>query len=146
MPAPTPPPAAGAPDGAGWRNARRDAVTPRIRPPQPAEIRHRYDVELGIAALRRLGDGGESGARATPLGDLPVVPGITGCHETLLRASSPTIDALIFDFISLDYQESLMAAAGSAAERTLREAVAANRGSSCWRSTDPSRWRAMYRC
>ncbi len=52
----------------------------------------------------------------------------TGCLETLLRSSSPTIEALIFDFISLDYQEALMAAAGSAAERTLREAVAANKG------------------
>ena len=52
----------------------------------------------------------------------------TGCLETLLRSSSPTIDALIFDFISLDYQEALMAAAGTAAERTLREAVAANKG------------------
>ena len=26
----------------------------------------------------------------------------TGCVETLLRSSSPTIDQLIFDFISLD--------------------------------------------
>jgi hydrogenase small subunit len=52
----------------------------------------------------------------------------TGCLETLLRSSSPTIDSLIFDFISLDYQETLMAAAGSAAEQTLREAVAANKG------------------
>jgi len=52
----------------------------------------------------------------------------TGCLETLLRSSSPTIDSLIFDFISLDYQESLMAAAGTAAVRTLREAVAANKG------------------
>jgi hydrogenase small subunit len=52
----------------------------------------------------------------------------TGCLETLLRSSSPTIDSLIFDFISLDYQEALMAAAGDAAERTLREAVAANKG------------------
>ena len=52
----------------------------------------------------------------------------TGCLETLLRSSSPSIEALIFDFISLDYQESLMAAAGADAERTLREAVAANKG------------------
>lgn len=52
----------------------------------------------------------------------------TGCLETLLRSSAPTIDALIFDFISLDYQESLMASAGAAAERTLRQAVAANQG------------------
>ena len=52
----------------------------------------------------------------------------TGCVETLLRSSSPTIDQLIFDFISLDYQEALMAAAGSAAEKTLRDAIAANKG------------------
>jgi hydrogenase small subunit len=52
----------------------------------------------------------------------------TGCLETLLRSSAPTIDALIFDFISLDYQEALMASAGAAAELTLRQAVAANKG------------------
>jgi hydrogenase small subunit len=52
----------------------------------------------------------------------------TGCLETLLRSASPTIASLIFDFISLDYQESLMAAAGTAAELTLRQAVAANKG------------------
>jgi hydrogenase small subunit len=52
----------------------------------------------------------------------------TGCLETLLRTDSPTIAALIFDFISLDYQEALMAASGSAAELTLRQAVAANKG------------------
>jgi hydrogenase small subunit len=52
----------------------------------------------------------------------------TGCLETLLRSSSPTIAALIFDFISLDYQEALMAASGSAAEMTLRQAVTANQG------------------
>jgi hydrogenase small subunit len=52
----------------------------------------------------------------------------TGCLETLLRSASPTISSLIFEFISLDYQEALMAAAGSAAEATLRQAVAANRG------------------
>jgi hydrogenase small subunit len=52
----------------------------------------------------------------------------TGCLETLLRSDSPTIAGLIFDFISLDYQEALMAAAGGAADRTLRQAVAANKG------------------
>jgi hydrogenase small subunit len=52
----------------------------------------------------------------------------SGCLETLLRASTPTIAALIFDFISLDYQEALMAAAGAAAELTLRQAAATNHG------------------
>ena len=52
----------------------------------------------------------------------------TGCVETLLRSSSPTIDQVIFDFISLDYQEALMSAAGTAAEKTLHDAIAANKG------------------
>jgi hydrogenase small subunit len=52
----------------------------------------------------------------------------TGCLETLLRSENPTIAALIFDFISLDYQEAIMAASGAAAELTLRQAVAANKG------------------
>ncbi len=47
--------------------------------------------------------------------------------ETLLRSSAPFIEALTFDFISLDYQEPLMAV-GADAERTLRDAVAANSG------------------
>ncbi|MGO9986417.1 MAG: hydrogenase small subunit [Rhodomicrobium sp.] len=53
----------------------------------------------------------------------------TGCVETLTRSAAPTLESLMFDFISLDYQETLMAAAGEAAERTLREAAAANKGS-----------------
>lgn len=52
----------------------------------------------------------------------------TGCLETLTRSAHPTLESLIFNFISLDYQETLMAAAGDAAEKTLRDAAAANRG------------------
>ena len=52
----------------------------------------------------------------------------TGCVETITRSASPTLESLIFDFISLDYQSVLMAAAGEAADRTLREAATANKG------------------
>lgn len=52
----------------------------------------------------------------------------SGCLETLLRSDSPSLESIIFDFVSLDYQETLMAAAGTAADRTLRDAVAANKG------------------
>ena len=38
----------------------------------------------------------------------------TGCTEALLRTYQPYIDALILDTISLDYQETIMAAAGAA--------------------------------
>ena len=36
----------------------------------------------------------------------------TGCTESLLRAEHPTLEKLILDVISLDYHETLMAAAG----------------------------------
>ncbi len=46
----------------------------------------------------------------------------TGCTESLTRAHSPTIENLIFDFISLDYHHTLQVASGHAAEAA-REAA-----------------------
>jgi hydrogenase small subunit len=40
----------------------------------------------------------------------------TGCLESLTRSFAPTIEDLIFNTISLDYNDTLMAAAGEAAE------------------------------
>ena len=47
----------------------------------------------------------------------------TGCSESLLRASHPDIATLILDLISLDYHETLMAAAGKQAEEDLEKAI-----------------------
>ena len=47
----------------------------------------------------------------------------TGCTEALLRLPKPFIDELILDTISLDYQETIMAAAGHAAEKALDQAI-----------------------
>jgi hydrogenase small subunit/[NiFe] hydrogenase small subunit len=47
----------------------------------------------------------------------------TGCTESLLRASHPDIGRLILDIISLDYHETVMAAAGHQAEQNLDDAV-----------------------
>ncbi len=52
----------------------------------------------------------------------------TGCSESLLRAEHPTLEKLILDVISLDYHETLMAAAGHQAEKARRDAMAANKG------------------
>jgi hydrogenase small subunit len=52
----------------------------------------------------------------------------TGCSESLLRAEHPTIDKLIFDVISLDYHETLFAAAGHQAEAARRQAMQENKG------------------
>lgn len=49
----------------------------------------------------------------------------TGCTEALTRSHSPSLEALIFDLISLDYHHTLQAASGSAAEAA-REAAMRN--------------------
>lgn len=55
----------------------------------------------------------------------------TGCSESVLRAFQPFIDELILDTISLDYHETLMAAAGEAAEKALQDAVSSPDGFVC---------------
>ncbi len=52
----------------------------------------------------------------------------TGCTESTLRTSHPTIGDLVLDLISLDYQENLQAAAGSAAESALQQAMKDHHG------------------
>jgi hydrogenase small subunit len=52
----------------------------------------------------------------------------TGCTESLLRTSHPAVDELILDLISLDYHETLFAAAGHQAEAALRSAMQAHAG------------------
>ena len=41
----------------------------------------------------------------------------TGCTESLTRSHAPTVEGLIFDFISLDYHHTLQAASGGMAPR-----------------------------
>ncbi|TCJ11849.1 Ni/Fe hydrogenase [Parasulfuritortus cantonensis] len=52
----------------------------------------------------------------------------TGCTEAITRSHSPSIEGMLFDMISLDYQETLMAAAGHQAEAALHEAIQRNMG------------------
>ena len=52
----------------------------------------------------------------------------TGCTESLLRTAHPAVDDLILDLISLDYHETLLAAAGHQAEAVLKQAMQANAG------------------
>ena len=52
----------------------------------------------------------------------------TGCTETLLRASHPDIARLILDLISLDYHETVMAAAGHQAEEALQQTISKYQG------------------
>lgn len=52
----------------------------------------------------------------------------TGCLETLTRSHSPALESLIFSGISLDYQHTLQAASGSAAEEARERAMKENYG------------------
>src|ERR1700722_3370203 len=52
----------------------------------------------------------------------------TGCLESLTRSFAPTIENLIFNMISLDYSDTLMAAAGDAAEAARNKAMKDNFG------------------
>jgi hydrogenase small subunit len=52
----------------------------------------------------------------------------TGCTESITRAHGATIESLIFEAISLDYQHTLQAAAGEAAERARAQAMKDNWG------------------
>ncbi len=52
----------------------------------------------------------------------------TGCTESMLRAEHPTLEKLILDIISLDYHETLFAAAGHQVEAARKEAMEKNKG------------------
>jgi hydrogenase small subunit len=52
----------------------------------------------------------------------------TGCSESILRSSHPTVASLILDMISLDYHETLMAGSGFQAEQSLHDSMTANKG------------------
>lgn len=47
----------------------------------------------------------------------------TGCSEAFLRSSYPNVDDILLETISLEYHETLMAAAGYQAEENLEKAV-----------------------
>ena len=52
----------------------------------------------------------------------------TGCVESVLRTADPTIGDLVLDVVSLDYQHTIMAAAGHQAEAALESTIAQNKG------------------
>jgi len=52
----------------------------------------------------------------------------TGCTEALLRPSHPSLEHLILDLISLDYNETLNAGAGHQAEAALQASIKENAG------------------
>ena len=83
-------------------------------------------LALPPSAARAMADALQKAARPSVIW-LPFQE-CTGCTESITRSHSPTIEGMIFDMISLDYQETLMAAAGHQAEAALHNAMKANYG------------------
>ncbi len=52
----------------------------------------------------------------------------TGCTESITRSHKPSLENLIFDFVSLDYHHTLQAASGHAAEEAREAAMKAHGG------------------
>lgn len=52
----------------------------------------------------------------------------TGCSESFIRTDAPTLDTLLFNHISLEYHETLMAASGWQAEENLDNAIKNHQG------------------
>ena len=52
----------------------------------------------------------------------------TGCAESFIRSTYPSIGDLILDVISLDYSETIMAAAGHQSEEVLMDTAEKNKG------------------
>ena len=88
---------------------------------------------MAAAAVGLPASVGRRWAEAAEAGLKPVVIWLhfqecTGCTESLLRTSYPGIGELILDLVSLDYHETLFAAAGQQIEDVLHAAVAENEG------------------
>src|SRR5512147_769564 len=83
-------------------------------------------VGLGPVAAARFVEAAERGAKPSVI--WLQFQECTGCTESLLRTSHPGVDELILDLISLDYHETLFAAAGHQAEAALKSAMEAHSG------------------
>ena len=99
-------------------------------------VSRREFVRLCTIAAATIGLGPLAAARFVEAAQRGVKPSViwlqfqecTGCTESLLRTSHPAVDDLILDLISLDYHETLFAAAGHQAEAALRQAIRAHAG------------------
>ena len=83
---------------------------------------------VGPPGVGRREDGGERGQGKKPSVIWLHFQECTGCTESLLRTSHPDVGALILDLVSVDYHETLFAAAGRQIEEALEKALHENEG------------------
>jgi coenzyme F420-reducing hydrogenase gamma subunit len=106
----------------------RGAARPRHQPARLHQVLHGHRIGHGAAAVDGRGHGRAVAPRARPSVVYLSFQECTGCFESLTRSFAPTIESLIFNVISLDYDDTLMAAAGEAAESALAKAMKDNFG------------------
>ncbi len=117
----------------GWRD---DRISAPLGAPVGDGVDRRDFVKVCMMAAAAVGLPAAAGvkwAEAAAAGLKPSVIWLhfqecTGCTESLLRTSHPGIAELILDLISLDYHETLFAAAGYQIEEALHQAMEANAG------------------
>jgi hydrogenase small subunit len=102
----------------------------------PAGVTRRDFIKVCTAAAATVGLpawAGEKMAEQVAAGRKPSVIWLhyqecTGCTESLLRTSAPDVGSLILDLVSLDYHETLFAAAGHQIEAALEKAIEEHAG------------------
>ncbi len=111
--------------------------TPTQSPsPLEAKIGRRKFLKIITAAAASIGLSTSAAVKLVEAATLGLKPSViwlhfqecTGCTESLLRTSHPELAELILDLISLDYHETLSAAAGHQVEKSLHDAMVANKG------------------
>jgi len=112
------------------------ARTQATEPHDPSGVSRRDFLKVCTAAAAAMGlpaSAAEKMAEKAASGRKPSVIWLhfqecTGCTESLLRTSHPDVASLILDLVSLDYHETLFAAAGHQMEEVLQAAMKENAG------------------
>ena len=117
------------------------AVTPFTRTwstslPSEGSVSRRDFVRICTMAAAAVGLSGSAAAQMAEAAAKGLKPSIiwlhfqecTGCTESLLRTSAPGLAEVILDLVSIDYHETLFAAAGHQAEAALKSAMAQHKG------------------
>ena len=116
--------------------ARRDLwETPSMEPVDKGVDRRDF-TKVCLMAAAAVGLSNSAGLKMAEAAEQGLKPSViwlhfqecTGCTESLLRTSAPGLAELILDLISLDYHETLFAAAGHQIEEVLHQTMEANAG------------------
>jgi hydrogenase small subunit len=107
---------------------------PRIEP--EGSVSRRDFVRICMMAAAAVGLSSSAAAQIATAAARGLKPSViwlhfqecTGCTESLLRTSTPGLAELVLDLVSLDYHETLFAAAGHQAEAALASAMQQNKG------------------